>query len=156
MIGKLLQLLFYTFYAGLIYTFFTPEHDYLNLLDNTRTFYLWIHIPIQLLMSVILGLVLLVQGNSSEEVPEVVRKMKDSGDLEKFQKEYDKFNSKRTKFLVGLNRLYYIITAVIVFIGLGDTFLGLVMLWGVTLGLFLMNAISSLFSLFKEVSDALK
>ena len=153
MIGKLLQLLFYTFYAGLIYTFFTPEHDYLNLLDNTRTFYLWIHIPIQLLMSVILGNLLLIQAKFSEEVPEVVRKMKDSGDLEKFQKEYDKFNSNKTKFLIGLNRLYYVLTAIVVFIGLGDTFLGLVMLWGVAIGLLLMNAIRSLF---KELNDALK
>lgn len=152
MFKYLLQALFYTFYAGLIYTFFTPEHDYLNILDNTRTFYLWIHIPIQLIMSMVLGLILVVQNKLSEEIPEAARKMKDSGDLEKFQKAFNTFNSKKSQAFIILNRIYYVVTAMFVFIGLGDTFLGLVMLWGVAIGLFLTNAISGIF---KEMNDAL-
>jgi len=152
MLRKLLLLLFYTFYAGLIYTFFTPEHAYLNLLDNTRTFYLLVHIPIQLIMTGILGILLLIQGKFSSEVPELIGKMKADGSLDKFKGEYEKFTSGKTKLLIGLNRLYYVATALIVFIGLGDTFLGVVMLWGVVVGLFLMNAIGSLF---KEMNDAL-
>jgi len=140
------------FYAGLTYTFFTPEHQYLDVLDNARTLYLWIHVPLQILMTFVLVVVTAALKNTSSYLPEVVDKLRASGDIKKWHSEYQKFNSFRMKSLMNINRLYYAATAMVVFIGLGDTTLGLVMLWGVSIGALLMSSIGSFF---KEVTNAL-
>lgn len=142
---KLTIYLIWAFYAGLVYTAFYPNHEYLNYLDNARTLYLIINIPLQILFSLLLLSFVVTKKDWKSFVED-----KDREKNQKFIQHIEKFD-KFNLFLFTDRAMYYV-TTLIVFVGLGDILLGSTMLFGCILGYYLLETLKDLA---KEVKSAI-
>ncbi len=152
--AKLLTLLTWTFYAGLIYTAFNPAHEYLTYLDNTRTLYLIFNIPMTLFMGAVAGFIYIGKGFVVATGLEKAAEEKDK-DPEKFKKVVESLENieNKHKILIPLSRFFTIVTAFVSVIILGDALLGTVMILGAAFTHILVNQIKSFA---KELKNALK
>lgn len=132
MLGKFIALLIYVFYAGLIYTFFVPDNPFLSSIDSLRTVYFVVHICFYILFTIVL---LIIYGASDSTLNAMVKehhKKDDSKKQKSIKACKDLVNGKLTvrKALSFLNRLFTLGMACLVIVGLGDTNLGILMLFG--------------------------
>lgn len=138
--GKIFTIACWAFYVALMYTAFNPEHAYLNALDNARTLYLVIHIPLTILMGIFTLLLVVGKKALDKTILEAKDKLlEDPEQVKKFVDEFEKLN-KFNLFMI-LNRLFYYPAALIVFIKMNDNLLGVTMIIGIFLGLYLMDQI---------------
>lgn len=130
-IGKLFMITCYLFYAGLIYTFMVPENPYLGYIENLRYLYLLVHIPFYVLMSIFALALVIGEKSIRAKLTDEFKTFKGEK-KEKAKKEIENLlNPKlKTKLLLLINRIITISTMLVVFVGLGDHFLGGLMLYG--------------------------
>lgn len=152
--AKILTFITWLFYAGLIYTAFNPAHEYMSYLDNTRTLYLIVNIPLILLLGSIAGLIYIgknfaVKGGLDKAKSEQAK------NPEEFKKTMENLKNIETKhrFLIPFSRFVTIVTAFVTFIILGDAFLGTVMIIGTAFSHLLMTQLKSFA---KEVLNAVE
>ena len=127
---KFASLLCWLFHIALIYTAFNPDHVYQVYLANARVLYLVVTVPAYILFGIITLMIglnkdMFIQAGVEKAKKELV---KDKETLEKTLKEIATLDKKFT--LLNFSRLFGIFTTMIVFISLGDTFLGTTMLFG--------------------------
>lgn len=123
----LFVLFIWAFYIGVIYTGFNPEHAYLDLLDGARTVYLFLTIPMTILLA-FLGVVMSgAKVNLKSKARNEALKMK-TDNPEKYNKMVEEIK-KMNRFnpTMYLGRLLTIAGIVCSFVLLKDNFLGFVM-----------------------------
>lgn len=135
--GKITLLLHWLFYAGLIYTAFNPNHGYLNYLENCKYVYLIIYIPI----GIIVGILTAVMYGMKDQVQEKAQETYDGFSDEKKEEAMKNIPKFGNTFLYRISSIITNFTNFVVFIVLGDMFLGTVMLINTLIGFALIKVV---------------
>jgi len=140
MFGKLVLFLCYLFYAGMVYTSFVPDNPYLGYIDALRTMYIWIHIPLYIMITVSTFLLIARKDVLIEKVTKGMKKKPNWKDS--FVKQHYKLHKISVKRYINI--LISISITLIAFLSLHDNFLGGMMLYGSFVTYYFVNSIKEL------------
>lgn len=132
MLKYFISAIFYLFYGGLVYTAFVPEHAYLTQLDDFRTVYIWIHVPVAIVMS-FFALIMSFSNHLVLEVKNGVGKTEELPEKAVQQMELALQELDTKKPFVIFNRIVTNVTTFVVLFFLQDMILGFLMLFSTAL-----------------------
>lgn len=152
MLAKIFLILSYTLYAAILYTAYTPNHAYVEYLENAKYLYILLHIPIYLVFSFFSVFLFAARSNIAKEMKKIYL---ETSEIKKARlvKSYSILNSTSMRVKLFLNRIILIAVGITSFVIMGDHFFGSFVIFGVVLGVFFINIITDLS---KEMFDDIK